>query len=283
MNSGLRTPTVEQASQLRQTSSIDFVPLRARQSDRALHQFALRLDGRAASWRFRCIHDLIMCDSKIIAIHELLNHNKHMNIMCGIYKITSPIGSVYVGSSRNIQRRRKDYSKPCFAERTRCGRLSASLRDYGWHAHTFEIIEECAPELLLTRERYWQETLDACGPHGLNSNLVGAPGQPCQISDQSRERMRVAQEGKNNPNYGKRGPQTSTWGRKRSAEDRAAISAVQRQRGQLIQQIDPETGAVVREARAWEYREEGWSQGNISSCCTGRLKTYRGFQFRYKE
>ena len=44
-------------------------------------------------------------------------------------------------------------------------------------------------------------------------------------------------------------------------------------------------GEFVRE---WEstieiYRELGYSQGNISSCCLGRLKSAYGFKWKYKE
>ena len=31
------------------------------------------------------------------------------------------------------------------------------------------------------------------------------------------------------------------------------------------------------------YRETGFSQGNISSCCNGKLKTAYGYKWRYKE
>jgi group I intron endonuclease len=225
-----------------------------------------------------------MRDAITLAKWHLLNHNNVMKTpISGVYKITSPAGNVYVGSSRDLKRRKNDRSKPSFARKARVGRLSASLREHGWQAHAFEVLEECPPEMLLIRERHWQEALDACGPKGLNSTLVGTPDKPAQISEEARARMCAAQGGPRNPNYGKRGPETSTWGRQRNPEERAAILAYQRQRGRLIQQIDPASGAVAREARAWEYRAEGWSQGNISSCCTGRLKTYRGFRFQYKK
>ena len=37
------------------------------------------------------------------------------------------------------------------------------------------------------------------------------------------------------------------------------------------------------EARIRDFAVQGHSQGNISSCCTGRLKTHHGFVFKYKE
>src|SRR4051812_47004190 len=73
--------------------------------------------------------------------------------ICGIYKITSPTGSVYIGQSINIYKRKKAYSvKDCSKQRL----LYNSIIKYGWEAHTFEVIEELAEQKLLNeREAYW--------------------------------------------------------------------------------------------------------------------------------
>ena len=41
-------------------------------------------------------------------------------------------------------------------------------------------------------------------------------------------------------------------------------------------------GIVVREAMVREYVASGFTQGNISSCCNGRLKSHKGFGFQCK-
>jgi len=111
---------------------------------------------------------------------------------------------------------------------------------------------------------------------------VAASDKTGKFSEFSRQRMSEKQRGKENPNFGKRGTETSCFGRKRTEDERQAISGFQRRRGQIILQIDPASGSIVRKARAWEYIADGFSQGNISSCCNGRLKTHKGFKFQYE-
>ena len=74
--------------------------------------------------------------------------------ICGIYKITSPTGKVYIGQSTNIEARWERYKKArCEQQR----KLFHSLVKYGWINHIFEIIEECPIEDLKCHERYWQD------------------------------------------------------------------------------------------------------------------------------
>lgn len=72
----------------------------------------------------------------------------------GIYKITSPSGKIYIGQSKNIEKRwEKNYKK------TQCKnqpKIYNSLKKYGPDNHVFEIIEECLFELLLQREAHWK-------------------------------------------------------------------------------------------------------------------------------
>lgn len=200
---------------------------------------------------------------------------------CGIYKITSPSGRVYVGHSVNIERRWAEYRRPGGPKKQR--RLYRSLVAHGVAAHEFTVLEECSETELLSRERRWQEALSVTGRSGLNCRLAEATDRSGRWSAESLGRLRAAQGGERNPNFGKRGAETSCWGRKRPEAEREAIRAYQATRGRIIQQIDPISGVVLREARARDYAAEGLSQGNISSCCTGRLATYRGCQFKYKE
>ena len=61
--------------------------------------------------------------------------------MIGIYKITSPNGRIYVGQSKNIEKRIKCYkSLNCKGQKL----LYRSLLKYGVDKHKFEIIIECS-------------------------------------------------------------------------------------------------------------------------------------------
>lgn len=60
-------------------------------------------------------------------------------IITGIYKLTSPSGKIYIGQSRNINKRILDYKNiKCKSQR----KLYNSLIKYGWEGHKFEIINE---------------------------------------------------------------------------------------------------------------------------------------------
>ena len=76
--------------------------------------------------------------------------------MIGIYKITSPSGRIYIGQSRDLNRRERDYQKYIKDSNSQV-KLLASINKYNWENHIFEIIEECEFEQLNIRERYYQE------------------------------------------------------------------------------------------------------------------------------
>lgn len=199
---------------------------------------------------------------------------------CGIYKITSPTGRVYVGQSLDIEKRWAGYRvySGCCKQR----RLHQSLKKYGADQHLYVILEVCLIDHLNERERYWQEKLSVTSKAGLNCRFVSATEKTGSPSEESRERMRLAQGGKNNPNYGKRGPDNPLYGRKRPKIVRAKIKAYQATRGRLIEQLDTH-GTIIRVARFRDFVADGFNNGNLSSCCTGRLKTTGGYVFRYHE
>jgi group I intron endonuclease len=111
--------------------------------------------------------------------------------ICGIYKITSPNGNIYIGQAFNIIGRFSDYLK------LRCksqSRIYNSLLKYGPDNHIFEIIEECSKEKLNEREIYWiafYKTFNT--DHGLNLQEGGANGSP---SKETREKIGKAHKGK---------------------------------------------------------------------------------------
>lgn len=92
------------------------------------------------------------------------------NLLCGIYKITSPVGKVYIGQSKNFEKRFSDYrAGRCPQQR----KLFNSFYKYGFSNHLIEIIEICEIEDLNCRERYWQDFYDVKNRElGLNCVLV---------------------------------------------------------------------------------------------------------------
>lgn len=117
---------------------------------------------------------------------------------CGIYKITSPSGRVYIGQSKDLNRRRKEYSKlqNCKLQI----KLHNSLLKYGWIEHNFDVIEYCSVEDLNCSERFWQDEFDVLNG-GLNSILQECGEARKVISKETRSKM--GSKGEKNFFYGK--------------------------------------------------------------------------------
>ena len=64
-----------------------------------------------------------------------------------IYKITSPIGRIYIGKTkRDIKYRKQEYER----KKSPFGAIAKSIEKYGWKAHKFEVIYKvkCSDEEL---------------------------------------------------------------------------------------------------------------------------------------
>ena len=112
-------------------------------------------------------------------------------IICGIYKITSPSGKVYIGESKNILYRFKDYKKLRCKAQTK---LYNSLLKHNWELHTFEIIEECLFEDLLCRERNYQDIYDSSGKNGLNCKLTKCGDIKQEMCEETK--IKIGESGK---------------------------------------------------------------------------------------
>lgn len=93
-----------------------------------------------------------------------------MDKTCGIYKITSPSGKVYIGQSRNVLKRFREYKtlSNCKGQ----NRLYNSFLKHGVDNHIYEIIEECSINFLNEKERYWQDYYEVLNEKGLNCVLT---------------------------------------------------------------------------------------------------------------
>jgi len=119
--------------------------------------------------------------------------------MIGIYKITSPSNKIYIGSTINFKNRMNQYRWKNSKEQVR---LHRSLSKYGFEDHIVEFIEECLEEELNTKERYWQEYYNVCGKNGLNCLYVETSEKKRILSDETKEKIRLATVGEKNPRYG---------------------------------------------------------------------------------
>ena len=113
--------------------------------------------------------------------------------MIGIYKITNPKGSVYIGQSVNINKRFYQYKIL-----TNCNgqtKLYNSLKKYGVEKHTFDVVEICCIENLNNSERYWQDYYNVLSKNGLNCRLTKTNDKSGRLSDETKAKISKANKG----------------------------------------------------------------------------------------
>ena len=128
--------------------------------------------------------------------------------MIGIYKITNPENKLYIGLSKDIEKRFQSHKALQFRGNNK---LRESLTKYGKDSHLFEILEEInisdlsrneGNALLRKRERYWINELDTFY-NGLNENGGGSgcgshtPESKQKISESLKNRPKPSDFGAN--------------------------------------------------------------------------------------
>lgn len=110
--------------------------------------------------------------------------------ICGVYLISNKVnGRSYVGISLDIRNRWRAHRKPKPSSSTV---LHSAIRKYGVEAFTFEVLEQCAPEILAERERYWIAALGTF-PDGYNLTSGGESGR--LIADSTKAKLSALNTG----------------------------------------------------------------------------------------
>lgn len=92
--------------------------------------------------------------------------------ICGIYKITSPSGKIYIGQSKDIERRIAEYARNKNYEQ---GRIYHSILKYGFEVHIFETLFTCEPEELDVWEIFYVDVYNTFKTeNGLNLTPGGS-------------------------------------------------------------------------------------------------------------
>ena len=164
-----------------------------------------------------------------------------------VYKITSPSGKVYVGSTRNTTKRWSIYNNlNCKDQR----KLYNSLRKYSPDKHIFEVVWEGPHSDMFKMERLIGEELDVLGKNGLNCQLPGYGDVPVRYSGEVLNRMSES---------GTRPLQTPV----------------------LQYRLN---GSFIKEWSSMKEAEDFYSKKvNISNCCSGYKKSAAGFIWTRKE
>lgn len=115
-----------------------------------------------------------------------------MNKVCGIYKITSPSGKIYIGQSVDCHTRKRKYKN---GNANSQSRLENSIKKYGWNAHKFEIIHVCERTQLNDLEIYYIQLYQTFNSeHGLNLKAGGQYGGAC--SEETKRKISASRVGK---------------------------------------------------------------------------------------
>lgn len=118
--------------------------------------------------------------------------------VCGIYKITSPSGRIYIGQSIDVKYRFDTYRRLGNTVKSSV-KLYRSLKKYGYANHTFEVIELCDIELLNTKERYYQDKFNASSSKNLNCILTKTDtksGVGRRVSEKQKKQISKVHKGK---------------------------------------------------------------------------------------
>ena len=224
-----------------------------------------------------------------------------MNKTGKVYKITSPSGRIYIGStSTNIDKRWSYYkNKTCKSQI----KLFRSLEKHGVDNHKFEVIWEGDVIDMLKNERLLGEKFDVLSENGLNCRLPGYDDVSLIWSDESKQKasksrkgthpsketrikQSLAKIGKLNPNYGvERTPERikkhsdSLIGEKcywynKTGKDHP--------RSKSVNQFDLEGNFI----KTWESASEAARELNISgrriSLCCNKIKYKKTGEYKWE-
>lgn len=140
--------------------------------------------------------------------------------------------------------------------------LGKIIGEYGFHV----LVAQAFPEIC-------GEYFEGCHVHHINHNkLDNRPENLIVIS--SSEHSKIHFKGENNPRYGDH--------RKMPNISKALSGKVYKEKWKPIIQLSL-NGEIIKK---WEglnsiNKELGYSKGNISSCCNGKLNTAYGFKWQY--
>lgn len=158
-----------------------------------------------------------------------------MSKICGIYKIISPSGRVYIGQSVDMNSRWRSYKNSLDSNKKQ-HKLYNSFKKHGIENHVFELIEECEVDDLNCRERFWQDEFDVLNG-GLNLMLQECGEQRRILSEETLKRKSEASKGEKNGMFGRNGELNPNWGKSVPEEQRKRQS--ERMKGKYLGDMNP--------------------------------------------
>lgn len=189
--------------------------------------------------------------------------------MIGIYKITSPTGKIYIGSSIDIKKRIRYYKY------LNCNgqiKLYNSIKKHGWEEHKLKIVCECDRDKLYELELYYGTLYKVLGDNGLNLILPKSGQSVIGVSESTRIKMSNSKFGDKNSFYGKTHTEETKaiiskcqTGRKHTMEHRGKVS-INNAKNNAKLMIDLETGIFYN-----SIKEAAIAKGIIHSSLKNRV------------
>lgn len=181
-----------------------------------------------------------------------------------IYLRTNKInGKQYVGQTNNFDRRQKQWN--CLKWDYANKYLSEDRNKYGLENFETTIIDESenkneAWEL----EKIYIKKYNTKFPNGYNLSDGGRGRTNCFVSDETRMKISKAHKGKKLGKF--------TESHKQKIADSQSKTVYQ-------YTLD---GVLVEINKTSKFKREGYSSSNISRCCNGKRKTYKGYRWSYE-
>lgn len=107
--------------------------------------------------------------------------SKKLKGVCGVYAaINRDNQKLYIGSTINMARRRKEHIRAAIAGVKSC--FARALRKYGEDAFDFEIVERCAQHQLKEKEEWWILFFKSASIDGYNTHAIPTGLHTCKMS-----------------------------------------------------------------------------------------------------
>lgn len=203
----------------------------------------------------------------------------------GIYKIISPIGKIYIGSTVDLNRRKNEYNKLYCKKQPK---LYNSLKKYGWKNHIFEVIEECLLEQLDEKETFYkQQFIDEFGwKMALFCHLIDGKGG--YKSQETKDKISKANKGIPRPRseetkqkHKQTIKEKGFWGHKLGGKGTPRIKLRKSIVQILLDNIIIKQWSSISEAELFYSGDR--DKDNIAACCRGKQKTAYGYIWKYKD
>ena len=201
--------------------------------------------------------------------------------MAYIYKITNQInGKVYIGKTLNTKERRwKEHCGDFTTERCRNRPLYRAMNKYGIENFTIEEIEECSPEAVNEREKYWIEQYGSF-KRGYNAT-VGGDGKQYVDYDLICSLYKEVQSVKKVALLAGVCESTVHVALKNSNID-IIHGSLSRSREKPVAKCDKITGEILEVyPSVGEAEKANGNSHHISDACRGKRNTCQGYKWKY--